>query len=136
MAHPIVSGDPAMRKRHCGFTLIEMLVVMAVVALLLTIALPRYFGALEKSREVALQENLKVMRLSLEQFFADKGRYPDTLDELVEQKYLSAVPIDPLTESRQSWLTVTASEEDVDGIVDVKSGAPGQSKEGRAYDDY
>ena len=125
-----------MRSKYQGFTLIEMLVVMAVVALLLTIALPRYFGALEKSRDVAMQENLKVMRLSIDQFFADKGRYPDTLDELVEQKYLSAVPLDPLTESRQSWVLVTGNEEGSSGISDVKSGAPGQSKDGRTYSDY
>lgn len=125
-----------MRSSDQGFTLIEMLVVMAVVALLLTIALPRYFGALEKSRDVALQENLKVIRLSLDQFFADRGRYPDTLDELVEQKYLSAVPLDPLTESRQSWVLVTGKEEGLSGIADVKSGAPGQSKDGRTYSDY
>ena len=71
-----------------GFTLIELLVVMAIVALLLSIALPRYFGSLDRSREVALKENLQVLRVTLDRFHADKGRYPDTLDELVEHKYL------------------------------------------------
>lgn len=110
-----------------------MLVVLTIVALMLTIALPRYFGALDRSRDVALQENLKVLRISLDKFNADKGHYPDTLDELVESRYLRSVPLDPVTESRTSWVLVPSTEPDTKGIVDVQSGAPGISKEGRAY---
>jgi general secretion pathway protein G len=117
-----------------GFTLIEMLIVMAIVALLLTIALPRYFGSLEKSKDVALQENLRVLRLSLDRFYSDKGRYPKTLEELVEYRYLKAVPIDPVTESSRSWIPIPARNADAAGISDIKSGAPGVNKEGRAYE--
>ena len=117
-----------------GFTLIELLVVMAVIALLLTIALPRYFGSLEKSKVVALQENLQVLRVTLDRFYADKGRYPDMLDELVEQKYLRAVPVDPITESSRTWILVPSLDPDIQGIGDVKSGAPGQTIDGRAYE--
>lgn len=117
-----------------GFTLIEMLIVMAIVALLLTIALPRYFGSLEKSKDVALQENLRVLRLSLDRFYSDKGRYPQTLDELVESRYLKAVPIDPVTESSRSWILIPALNAETEGISDIKSGAPGANKDGRAYD--
>lgn len=123
-----------MRRPESGFTLIEMLIVMAMVALLLTIALPRYFGSLEKSKDVALQENLNVVRVTLDKFYADKGRYPDTLDELVEQKYLRAVPIDPITESARSWILIPAQDADTKGIADIKSGAPGLAKNGRTYE--
>jgi type II secretory pathway pseudopilin PulG len=107
---------------------------MAIIALLLTLALPRYFGSLEKSRDVALQENLKVLRISLDKFYADKGRYPEALDELVEQKYLRAVPVDPVTESAASWILIPAKDADTKGIVDVKSGASGANRDGRAYE--
>lgn len=124
------------RIRYSGFTLIEMLVVLTIVALMLTIALPRYFGSLDKSRDIALQENLKVLRISLDRFNADKGRYPETLEELVEKKYLRSVPVDPVTESPTSWILVTATDPDTTGIVDIQSGASGSNKEGRAYASY
>lgn len=121
-------------RRWAGFTLIEMLVVMSIVALLLTLALPRYFGSMEQSREVALEENLRVLRVTLDKFFADKGRYPDSLEELVEARYLRAVPVDPITESSTSWISVTSQDADVAGIADVRSGANGQTHDGRRYD--
>jgi general secretion pathway protein G len=117
-----------------GFTLIEMLVVLAIVALLLTIAVPRYFGSLNKSKDVALQENLRVVRISLDKFYADKGHYPETLDELVEQKYLRSVPVDPITESSQTWILVSSKDSEVKGVVDIKSGASGQTFDGKSYD--
>lgn len=117
-----------------GFTLIELLLVMAIIGLLLTLALPRYFGSLAKSKDIALQENLKVLRVTLDKFYADKGRYPETLDELVEQKYLRAVPLDPVTDSASSWILIPARDADTKGIVDIKSGALGTSRDGRAYE--
>jgi prepilin-type N-terminal cleavage/methylation domain-containing protein len=122
-----------MRRRPAGFTLIELLVVMAIVAVLLTIAVPRYFGSLGRSRDVALQENLKVLRVTLDKYAGDKGHFPDTLEDLVTQKYLRAVPIDPITESAQTWILIPANDGDTHGIADVKSGAPGMSAEGLAY---
>lgn len=122
-------------RRKPGFTLVELLIVMAIVALLLTIAVPRYFGSLAASREVALQENLKVLRMSLDKFKADKGRYPDTLDELVTGKYLPKVPVDQVTESDATWIIVTGTG-DEHGIVDVKSGAPGMARDGRPYEAF
>jgi general secretion pathway protein G len=126
----------AARSRARGFTLIELLVVMAIVALLLTIAVPRYFGSLAHSKEVALQENLKVLRVSLDKFAGDKGRYPANLEELVEHRYLRAVPLDPVTESTQTWVLVTGTEADAAGVVDVRSGAPGTGRDGQAYAEY
>ena len=125
-------GDSSRR----GFTLIELLVVMSIIALLLTIALPRYFGSLDKSKEVALKENLQVLRVTLDKFYADMGRYPDTLDELVEKRYLRDVPDDPITELSSSWVLVPAEDTDRQGIADVKSGAPGASKDGMAYESF
>lgn len=129
----MVNGTLA-RPPGRGFTLIEMLVVMAIVALLLAIATPRYFGSLEQSRTLALRENLKVLRITIDRFYADKGRFPQTLDELVQHKYLRDVPLDPVTESSQTWVPVPSSEADQPGIVDVKSGAAGQAADGTRYE--
>jgi len=120
-------------KRRCrGFTLIEMIVVLSIVALLLTIALPQYFGAVDKSKDVVLQENLKVLRITLDKYYADKGRYPEQLEELVEGKYLRAIPIDPVTESAKTWVLIPSDGEE--GIADVKSGAQGFTQDGQSYD--
>lgn len=116
-----------------GFTLIEMLVVLSIVALLLTLATPRYFGSLEKSREVALRENLRVMRVTIDKFYGDKGRYPEALQELVEAGYLREVPMDPVTESASSWVAVPPKQSDQQGVADVRSGASGQSRDGTAF---
>jgi general secretion pathway protein G len=119
---------PTHRPR--GFTLIELLVVLAIVALLLTLAAPRYFGSLETSKEAVLRENLRVVRRTLEQFHADTGRYPDSLEELVERKYLRAAPVDPFTDSATSW-TLIAPDADVPGrVFDLKSGAEGSTRDG------
>ena len=80
-----------------------------------------------------MQENLKVLRISLDRFYADKGRHPETLEELVEHKYLRAVPVDPVTESSGSWNLIQSPETNERGIVDVKSGATGIAVDGRAY---
>lgn len=125
---------PRPRAVTLGFTLIEMLVVLAIVALLLSVAAPRYFGSLEKGREVALQENLRVLRVTLDKFHADKGRYPETLDELVDERYLREVPLDPITESATTWVLVPPKEPDQQGVADVKSGASGTARDGRRFD--
>lgn len=117
-----------------GFTLIEMLVVMAIVALLLTLAVPRYFGSMDKARDNVLSQNLAVLRHTLDKFYADKGKFPASLDELIENKYLRAIPIDPVTGSDRTWIALPSRDSDVEGIVDVKSGAPGQTHDGRSYE--
>lgn len=121
-------------KSQKGFTLIEMLVVMAVVALLLSIALPRYFGSLEKSKEVALKENLQTMRTGIDKFYADKGHYPETLEDLVTEKYFRAVPADPVTESTTTWILIPSKDADSPGVMDIKSGAQGKTRDGKLYE--
>ena len=119
-----------------GFTLVELLVVLAVVALLGSIALPRYFGSLQLAREQALQENLRVLRISIDRYRGDKGRFPSDLETLVAEKYLRAVPLDPVTESAQTWQPVLSDAADDGGVADVRSGAPGAGRDGRAYAEY
>lgn len=121
------------RKDGTGFTLVELLVVMTIIGLLLSISLPRYFGAIERSKVTVLKENLRVARVQIDRFFADKGRYPAALDELVMEKYLRSVPMDPITESDQTWIPVPAEGEE-SGIKDIHSGATGSTRDGVPYE--
>jgi len=126
-----VSGEHLRQGPRRGFTLIELLVVMAIIGLLLALASPRYFNSLDRSKEVALREDLKVMRAQIDRFHGDTGRYPRSLDELVEAKYLRSIPVDPITNSATTWQSVAPAEGD--GVADVASGAPGNARDGKAY---
>lgn len=125
-----------MLNRNGGFTLIEMLIVLAIVALLLTISAPRYFGTLEQSKDVVLQENLTTIRRVIDTFRADKGRYPESLAELVQEKYLRSMPLDPVTQSSDSWILLPHPSSSEPGIFDLKSGATGQAHDGRMYAEF
>ena len=96
------------RRRRTGFTLIELLVVMAIVATLLAIAAPRYFDHLDRAREASVRQSLAVMRDAIDKFKGDTGSYPRNLEELAEKRYLRAIPVDPLTDSAQTWIEVPA----------------------------
>jgi general secretion pathway protein G len=123
-----------MASRRRGFTLIELLVVMAVIATLLTIAAPRYFQHLDRAREASLRESLAVMRDALDRYRGDTGRYPETLDELVAKRYLRRVPLDPITESTETWIIVSPPEEPGQRkLWDIRSGAEGQGLDGSDY---
>jgi len=124
-----------MVKRR-GFTLIELLVVLAVIATLLTLALPRYFGSLDKSKEAVLKENLYQMREAISRYYADKGKYPQSLEALVDEKYLRKLPLDPVTESAATWIMVQPADPEKSGIYDVRSGAPGRSPAGTEYAEW
>lgn len=120
----------AMRRR--GFTLIELLVVMAIVATLLTLTLPRYFRSVENSKTAVLMENLRSTREAIDKFYVDKGRYPDSLDELVSAQYLRSLPVDPVAGSATTW-TLLPPPSDVPGkVYDLKSSAAGSASDGRA----
>ena len=119
-----------------GFTLIELLVVLGIIALMLTLAVPRYFPSIDKSKEVVLADNLRNLRGVIDQYYGDTGRYPDTLDQLVEKKYLRAPPLDPITDSSTSWIIVPPEDGAKGGVYNIKSGAPGNDRSGRPYADW
>jgi general secretion pathway protein G len=119
--------------RRLGFTLIELLVVFAIIATLLTLALPRYFSSVDKSKEAVLKENLNQMREAVSRYYADKGKYPESLESLVADKYLRRVPLDPITDSAATWQVVRPEDPQKTGVYDVRSGAPGKSLDGSEF---
>jgi general secretion pathway protein G len=120
-------------RAQAAFTLVELLVVMAIIALLLTIAVPRYMNSVEKSREAVLRANLALTRQMLDKFFEDNGKYPEGLDSLVDKHYLRAIPQDPVTGSSATWVIVAPALAEQGGVSDVRSGAPGNALDGSAY---
>lgn len=144
-------------RRRRGFTLVEVLVVLAVIALLITVAMPSYLERIEDARVHVLRENLKVMRMAIDRFHADTGRYPTALEELVGARYLRELPVDPVTERADTWVVLTEAEAEAQaaargstagaappppsasagtpapGVADVRSGAEGESRNGVPY---
>lgn len=119
-----------------GFTLVELMVVMTIIALLISIAVPRYFHSVEVAKESTLKQDLSVMREAIDKFYGDNERYPNSIQELVSRKYIRSVPVDPITESAETW-QVVAPGLDINGAVfDVKSGAEGTAKDGTAYSEW
>jgi general secretion pathway protein G len=129
----MVSVSLHRRTRPRGFTLIELLVVMAILGALLAIAAPRYFESVERAKETALRTNLRMLREAIDKHRADTGRSPATLDELVSRRYLRHVPVDPVTDRADSWLIEASPDATTPGIHDVRSGAPGHSRDGSPY---
>ena len=126
-----------MPGRHAAaFTLVEVLVVMAIIATLLTLAVPRYFNSVDRSKEAVLRQNLATLRETIDKYAGDAGRYPDSLDDLVAKKYLRGVPVDPITESRATWLLIASPDAQKTGIADVRSGAQGRAIDGSNYADW
>ena len=122
--------------RSNGFTLIELLTVMTIIAVLLTIAVPRYFASIDRSKEVTLRQDLNVMRDAIDKFYGDTGALPETLEELVTKKYLRAIPVDPMTESAATWQIVPPPDPKKTGVHDVKSGAQGKALDGSNFLDW
>jgi len=116
-----------------GFTLIELLVVMVIISTLLTIAAPRYFHSVERSKEAVLRQNLALMREALDKYYGDNGKYPDALEDLVSKKYLRSLPADPITGSSRTWLVIAPDTAEKGGVYDVRSGAPGNAHDGSEY---
>jgi general secretion pathway protein G len=131
---PTFSLTPRSAQR--AFTLVELIVVMAIIALLMSIAVPRYFHSTEKAREAVLRENLLQMRDAIDKFYGDRGRYPDSLDDLVSKKYLRRIPADPMTDTPSTWITVAPAEAGTGEVFDVRSGAAGQGQDGSKFADW
>lgn len=122
--------------RGRGFTLIELLVVMAAVALLLGVAAPRYIEHVDRAREAALRSNLAALRDAIDRFQADRGNYPGKLQDLVDGRYLRAVPVDPFTERADSWLLIAPSGGSGAQVADIRSTAPGTGRDGKRYAEW
>jgi general secretion pathway protein G len=132
----MVTAMASRSLRARAFTLIELLVVLAIVALLLTLAVPRFFPSMDKAKETILADNLQNTRAIIDQYYADTGRYPDSLDQLVEKKYLRNVPVDPVTDSSSTWLIVPPEDSSKGSVYSIKSGAPGVDRNGKPYADW
>ncbi|WP_412526396.1 type II secretion system protein [Burkholderia lata] len=118
--------NPARIRRTRGFTLIEIVVVMAIIGLLLTLAVPRYMHSIERGKEQVRQQNIAVMRNAIDQYYGDNGQYPETLDELVSKHYLRAVPLDPVN-GDDKWAAIASSDETKPGVYDVAPASSAQA---------
>lgn len=117
-----------MKKNLAGFTLVELMVVLTVIALLLSVVVPDYVGRMRRAEEAVLKENLVVMREALDKHYADAGKYPASLEELVTKRYLRSIPPDPFTQSPQTWVPVPPSDPQKGAVYDVRSAAKGYER--------
>ncbi|MET3109170.1 general secretion pathway protein G [Oxalobacteraceae bacterium GrIS 2.11] len=123
-------------KNAAGFTMVELLVVLAIIALLLTIAAPRFLGGISTAKDDVLHENLYLMRQSIDHFYSDKGKYPASLDDLVTQHYLRQIPMDPVVGNNTSWIIVPPTNSTKGSVFDIKSSAPGSGVDGTSYQSW
>lgn len=126
----MVKASPSRRR---GFTLIELLVVMALIGMLLTLSAPRYFGHVDKAKESVLRQDLAQLRDAIDKYFGDMGRYPESLQEMVDRNYLRRIPVDPITDKADSWVVVPPKKEGSGNVFDVRSGAQGKAQDGSEY---
>jgi general secretion pathway protein G len=130
------------RRRSCrGFTLIELLIVIALISILASMGVVQYRNSVLNSKEAVLHTDLFRMRDAIDQYYADKAKYPASLEALVSEGYMRAIPVDPITKSSDTWQTVPAEPEPGNtstdpGIYNVKSGASGTGLDGTAYSDW
>jgi general secretion pathway protein G len=130
-----------MRRRDAGFTLIEILIVITLIFILAGMALIQYQNSVKSAKEAVLKENLFRLRDAIDQFYADKNKYPASLDELVTEKYIRLVPPDPFTQSTETWQTVMSEPDPLNptaqhGVYDVKSGSESTALDGTKYSDW
>lgn len=116
-----------------GFTLVELLVVLAIMALLLSIAAPRYFASVDRAKEAVLRTDLRVMREAIDKYQADTGQLPESLLQLAKRRYIRSVPVDPITDSASDWVVVPHPDGQTVGVYDVRSGAPGEARDGSSF---
>lgn len=122
-----------------GFTLMELLIVLVLIGILASLAAPVVTGSIQNARESVLKENLHNMRKAIDDFYGDTGNYPDTLEVLVQKRYLRRIPVDPITDRKESWVLVREEREGQSaggGIVDVRSGAEGNGGDGKPFREW
>lgn len=124
------------RNGNPGYTLIELLIVLTIIGILASIAQPNLQRTVIRAREASLRQSLFVMRDQIDQFYADKGKYPDALEELVQNHYLRAIPEDPFTKSSSTWVTVPPEGDAKGSIFDVHSGSNLVSLDGKPYNEW
>lgn len=125
-----------MNKYLKAFTLIELLVVMAIIAVLLTLVVPRYFKSVDHSKEKVLLTNLVTLRDSIDKYYGDHGYYPAKLESLVQNKYIREIPTDPITESAETWVVIPSKEISSPGVYDIRSGAVGVGMNNKPYNEW
>ena len=132
-----------MRRRHKsrGFTLIELMIVISMILILVSIAIPMYQQSIRRAKEAVLRDDLFTLRSSIDQFTLDKQRAPQSLDDVVQAGHLREIPIDPMTNTRDSWVVVNEDylqsiDQTQPGITDVHSGADGTALDGSAYSSW
>jgi|ERR1017187_6322768 general secretion pathway protein G len=129
------------RKQDAGFTLIELAIVMLIIGVLMTVAIPSYIGAIKQAREAVLKEDLHVLRNAIDSYTADKQKGPQSLDDLIQDGYLKSIPEDPMTHSKETWVTETGDalhslDQTDPGIDNVHSGAQDQGSDGQPYSSW
>ena len=129
------------RSGEGGFTLIELMIVMAIIAILATIAIPIYVRTLQRAKEATLKEDLHTMRTAIDSYTVDKEKAPESLDDLVQAGYLKSIPVDPVTSSSETWITsqsdiLTDINETQGGLDDVHSGSQALASDGTSYNTW
>ena len=128
-------------RTQSGFTLIELMIVMAIIGILITLAIPSFVGAIKHAREAALKEDLQTMRTAIDTYTMDKQKGPQSLDDLVQDGYIRAIPEDPMTRSKDTWVTdssdsMVSLDETEPGIIDVHSGSTETGTDGQLYSSW
>jgi len=129
-----VNGSFHLTQR--GFTIVELLVVLSVIALLLSVITPRYLNKIEEGKEIALKQNLAVIRRSIDQYYSDQGTYPRQLNELVEKRYLRNIPDDPIAKTYEWTIIKERDPEGIEGIYDIKSTSQAVASDKRPYAEW
>jgi|SRR5580693_936852 general secretion pathway protein G len=128
-------------QKDAGFTLMELMIVMAIIGVLSTLAIPSFIGAMRSAKEAVLKEDLHVLRTAIDSYTEDKQKAPQSLDDLIQDGYLKTVPIDPMTRSNETWVTDTSDalhtlDQTDPGIDDVHSGSTESGTDGKPYSEW
>jgi general secretion pathway protein G len=129
------------RRTQSGFTLIELIIVMTIIGILATLAIPYFAAAIKHAREAVLREDLQTMRMAIDSYTMDKQKAPQSLDDLVQEGYLKVIPEDPMTHAKDTWVTDTSDavysiDQTDPGINDVHSGSEGSGSDGQPYSSW